>query len=340
MNPSLADLLSCRSEILHTTRRLHFTKRIIRFNDEKYVLYRFPDRETARIFARVIHDATQAGAALQNIAARPENAWQDLRHGRWLAFHYEAGEEIRGKTAAPAIFSALGKTLAILHRQSSQTPRALLHGPTLDIDEEYAALASAVTAEQRQWLEESRRRLDDPGDYRLTHGDLYMKNIIVTPSGKTLLIDYELFAYAIPGVELAMLLLRHVCRAGSQRRPLLDAYLAHCDEETRRQWGIHWKDYLLAAALRMAAQRARRRRIVGRRLSTLERIAAIPMPQSLRARIAEQIVTQTKTIRSAEKAGRQYREIACRLLVLIDTAGIDDPDILIGQCFKPARQRL
>lgn len=329
MFPSLQDLLSQRATLLHSTRRSYFEKRIVEFTGKQYVLYRLPNLASAQQLVDIIESALAAGANLQQVVAHPVRTFSALRWRSWVALSYIAGEPLHGKHDNPAIFSSLGKNLAILHRQRAQRPGALLHAPPVkpELDAPYKAPSAT------QWLAESRKRLANLREYRLIHGDLYAGNIIVTPDNNSALIDYELFAYDLPGIELGTLLLRHVCRIESKRQTVLDAYLEYCDPETRHLWNTHWQDFLVAAALHISAQRKRRQSILQRRHAQLSRIMHIPLPSSLWSSLAKHLETQSGTMESARKGHEQHQELASKLITFIIQGSDTDANALINRCF-------
>lgn len=335
MYPTLKDLLSRQASILHTTRRSYFEKRIVEFDASQYVLYRLPSRASALQFADIIERAAASGAELQNIVARPTPGLINLGQSRWLALTYLPGEPIHGKHEDLAIFASLGKTLAILHRQSATRRGALLHSPAL------APLLDAKrhTPPVAQWLAESQKRLANLHEYRLTHGDLYSGNIIVTPGNTSALIDYELFAYDLPGIELGTLLLRHICRTAAKRQAALSAYLEHCDPATRQLWEAHWQDFLVAAALRISAQRSRRHNILKTRHERLTKILYLPLPERLRYSISNNLEAQGHNIKSAHKSREQHQRLAKILINLLIRGRVTDPNTLITQCFIKNKTR-
>src|SRR5690606_8731936 len=98
-----------------------------------------------------------------------------------------------------------------------------------------------------------------------THGDLYGANIIVDADHSVGLIDYELLAYDLAGIELAATLLRPFCRNEGRRRALLRAYLASCPAELRQAWKENSRDFIFAAAARLALARQDRVSHIARR---------------------------------------------------------------------------
>lgn len=335
MSITLPDLLSRRATVLHRTRRSYFEKRIVEFSGQQYVLYRFPSRAVARRFAGILAQASEAGAALQRIVARPARGLAGLRHGRWLALSFVAGAQINGQSTEPVIFSSLGKTLAILHRQAAVRRVALLYAPPLDVGFD---VARQHAHPGKRWLAESSKRLADLRAFRLVHSDLYAKNIIVTPENESVLIDYELFAYDLPGIELAMLLLRHICRLEAKRQVLLEAYLAHCDTETRELWETHWQDFLVAAALRISAHRDRRRNILQSRHDRLNHLLRLPMPARLRASLMAILAGYGTQIEFSRKAREHHQELAEKMVVLITGGAFPDANALITACFQKRRR--
>jgi Ser/Thr protein kinase RdoA (MazF antagonist) len=248
--PTIRQLLSRRAKVLHSKKRSHVRKRIVAFAGGKHVLYRFRNRASAGRFAETLAAAAANGAALQSPVAGPPGFLGTLIHGHWLAFSFADGEPIRAK-CDEAVFRSLGESLAGLHRVSSAQPGPLLYAPELMTPNAKLGTGGA------KWLEDSRARMASVRDFRLTHGDLFAGNIIVTPDAGVVLIDYELLAFDHAGVELATLLLRDFCQRRSAATALLDGYLARCDEATRETWRDMWRDFLVAAAFRMAALRER-----------------------------------------------------------------------------------
>ena len=83
---------------------------------------------------------------------------------------------------------------------------------------------------------------------RIAHGMLVLSYSVG-------LIDYELLANDLSGIELAATLLRPFCRTERTRRALLRAYLAACPAELRQAWKENSHDFIFAAAARLALAR-------------------------------------------------------------------------------------
>ncbi|WP_298397399.1 phosphotransferase [uncultured Azonexus sp.] len=333
MNPTLKDLLSPRATIIQVTRRASFEKRIVEFNDAKYVLYSFPNRQLARRFTQILNNR-DANTGLQRIAASSTSKLPGWLGSNWVALHYETGEQIPNKNIDPAIFSSLGQALARLHRLRNNTRAHLLIPPWHDVSGAYSSLMQTVEPAQAKWLEDSQQRLGKITEFSLTHGDLHPKNIIVTPSVQAVLIDYEFLAYDLAGIELGTLLLRPFCRTEKNRTNLLQAYLANCDEITCQLWQTHWPDFLVAAAVRISAQRDRRHRIISQRHKRLSLFGKLPLPQSFQARITSQQSTQAETIRRTADGSKLHLEIASKLVSLICEGGVSDSSTLVTECFR------
>lgn len=330
MTIRLSDLLSRQARILHTTRRPYFEKRIVEFGGEKYVLYRFLRPALARKFAEILQEAQAAGASLQKVLAHPGT---EPEHPCWLALSFEKGEPIHWESDAPAIFTDLGKTLAILHRQASSTPGPLLHTlPELDRKLDDALQTEAVS----QWLEASQNRLAALEDFRLNHGDIYAKNIIVTPEDQSVLIDYELFHYGLPGIELAAVLLHHFCRWEEKRKLILEGYLSHCDEQTRHLWHTHWRDFLVAAALQIAAQRDRRIKLQKRVGKCVELILCLPLPGKLRSKLQRSQESRAQALKIAFETRTTQQKLAAAIIELNIAGQGNDPNALITAGLRKA----
>jgi len=325
--PTIQQLLSRKARVIHSTRRSYILKRIVEFTGQRHVLYRFQNRDSADRFAETLAAASANGALLQNPVAGPPGWIGTLIHGHWLALSFADGDPIRAKSDDP-VFKSLGESLAGLHHVSSPQRESLLYMPKLLTPR--AELGTAGTA----WLAESRARLEAIRDFRLTHGDLFAGNIIVTPDGSVVLIDYELFAFDLAGVELAMVLLRDYCRRGSAAASLLDGYLSRCDDATRQLWREYWRDFLVAGAFRLAAHRERRGRTLARRNRRWAKWLPLPLPASRRIRNA--MAANEDEMAQCTRDAARHLEIAARLVEEIVSGSANDPVTLIARCHRKA----
>lgn len=264
--PSLGQLLSAEVTLLHETRRSYMAKRVVKSEGKGYVLYCVPQRERMLRFETALRQAAAAGVRMQGLVHESHVADAS---GNWLALRFAHGEPLGRSRPGPRVYQSLGRMLARLHSQESDHAVSLLRGRT-DATE-YARVLDRVdlSGDERRWVGQSAERLYRIGRFQLAHGDLHRQNILVSPNEQISLIDYELFAFEPAGLELAMVLLREYCRRPENRQLLLNNYLATSREGIRELWQEFYADLLFAAALRLAAQRDARTRVLQRQLYLL-----------------------------------------------------------------------
>jgi hypothetical protein len=257
--PSLEHLLSSEAEVLHETRRPYVSKRIVESRGEGYVLYRAPSRDRMLRFAEVLRKATASGVSLQSLVHDC-----DVQHpaGHWLVLRFASGQAL-GRPG-PRAYRSLGRVLASLHGQESDRASSLLRKRVDPTPHERVLARTDLDKEERRWISQSSERLYRIERFQLTHGDLHRQNILINANQQVSLIDYELFAFEPAGLELAMVLLRPYSRHPRNRQLLLEGYLATCREGIGDLWHELCADLLFAGALRLAAQRSTRARILKR----------------------------------------------------------------------------
>ncbi|QRM55320.1 phosphotransferase [Sinorhizobium sp. BG8] len=255
----IRDLLSPDVRIVHSTRRPYFEKRIVEHNGT-YVLYRFHDREQMELLERTIDRIAGSGARVQAVQGRiSTTSGDDKRFGNWIALAYLPGEKIGGRSASPASVISLADNLARLHSVEGPAYHALFQSaePRLP-HQDFLKDNGDLPPEAQRWIEESAARFEIISATQLTHGDLYASNILVGEDQSVALIDYELLAHEPFGIELAIALLRPFCLSEKNRKLLLRTYLRTCPVELRRSWKRHGRDFVFAAAARLALSRTRR----------------------------------------------------------------------------------
>ena len=327
-SPDLGDLLGRQARILHAKRRLHIQKRIVEFEQEKYVLHRFLWKKTRDRFEATVRRLHEAGITAQHVCTGTSSLPQALRcRGHWLALSFLPGTPLPHK-AHPDALAALGRTLAKLNALEGAGPGALFERrlPFLPHEAYLSRPPHALAPDERRWIEESLTRMRQLPGNQLTHGDLYGSNIIEQDDHSVGLIDYELMTYDISGIELAATLIRPFCRRSAQRRSLLRAYLAACPAELRDIWQTHASDMIFTAAARLLATRQQRLRRLMLRDRLLARPAWLGLPlQSRREAIA-------RDIRSARSNEAYYGNIARTMVGLCLADPKIDPVRLLDQC--------
>lgn len=274
-------LLSSEAQVIHRTRRRLFEKRIVTLGERTHVLYRLPLPWQARRLAHLLREAQARGVAMQRVecvAAR----WLDLARygGCWLVAGYEAGETLKIARFDDALVDSLAASLARLHSISARG-----HGPLLRLGARVRSLMNAVEGDvhlalaqcealapqeqeaMRTWLGGRGERVWCREGFDLTHGDLLAKNILIRADGAGVcLIDYELAAFDRAGFEVAAALIRFFHGRNTRYRArFLERYLAECSATVREDWQAHAPYFLVAAALRMARSRERRRHALSSR---------------------------------------------------------------------------
>ncbi|MDR6758948.1 Ser/Thr protein kinase RdoA (MazF antagonist) [Mycoplana sp. BE70] len=306
-------------------------KRIVELNQQQYVLYRFRTKRTMEHFEQTIQRLDSAGIAVQSICARTSSFGEYLRHGHWIALSYLPGRHLSGKANRDGLVS-LGQTMAKLNSLEGPPRRALFERKRPKLPHEaYIAGETQLTDKQRTWIRESMDRLRGLPATQLTHGDLFGKNIIQNDDQSVGLIDYELLAYDLSGIELAATLLRPFCRRVQKRRILMRAYLRSCSPQLRQTWNQYGRDLVFAAAARLALARQDRVRHVTRK-NRLLRIGQWLPNRSVRDAATRQLEANIAIIRAARRNEAYYLNIT---RTIIDLA-LADPDTgpinLLRQC--------
>ncbi len=308
-HPSISELLSGHADVVHRKWRFHLQKRIVKLNGQTYVLYRFRFGRTMARFEEALGRLERAGISVQSICARTSGLGERLRYGNWLALSYLPGRPLERRPDEQSLAS-LGRTMARLNTLGGEPRRALFQRkhPTLP-HEDYLKAEPRLTEAQRDWIRASRARLEKLPATQLTHGDLYGDNIIVEADQSVGLIDYELLANDLSGIELAATLLRPFCRTERTRRALLRAYLAACPAELRQAWKENSHDFIFAAAARLALARQDRVGYIARRerLFALRRFLPFGPDQAARDQAREH---NRKIVQSALRNEAYYLNVA------------------------------
>ncbi|MBD9372069.1 phosphotransferase [Rhizobium sp. ARZ01] len=314
-------------------------KRIVQFDQQNYVLYRFRRKQTMALFEDTLKRLEKTGVAVQSVCARTSTFGEYLRHGHWIALSYLPGRPFPRKSNRDGLAS-LGQTMAKLNSVEGPPQRALFERRQPKLPHEtYLSREPQLTEKQRRWIIESMERLRELPGTQLTHGDLFGKNIIQNDDHSVGLIDYELFAYDISGIELAATLLRPFCRDEKRRRILLRAYLCSCPRQLKEVWEKYGQDLVFAAAARLALARQDRVRHVTRRNRILKIRRLLPYRSGWEA-ILSQHEANLGLIRFAKRNEAYYLNVA-RTMVDLCLADPDaDPISLLQKCdllfVKPA----
>lgn len=330
-HPSISELLAGHAHVLHTKWRLNLQKRIVELNGQKYVLYRFRFRKSMDRFADALQRLKQAGIRVQSVCARSSSIGERLRHGNWLALSYLPGRPLE-KRPEPQSLAALGQVMATLNTIEGPAQHALFHGRHPQLPHSaYIAAETGLSEAQRAWIDNSLERLRQVSGTQLTHGDLFGDNILVSADHSIGLIDYELLAYDISGIELAATLLRPFCRKRYRRRALLDAYLAACPAKLKQSWDEYGRDFVFAAAARLAMARRDRIRHIARqeRLLNVRRLLPLGMDDMAFEREHE---GNLRIVRSARRNEAYYLNVARLMIDLCIEQPDIDPVTLLRKC--------
>ncbi|MBB3977897.1 hypothetical protein GGQ64_003111 [Rhizobium azooxidifex] len=314
-HPSISELLGGHADVLHRKWRFHLQKRIVKLNGRTYVLYRFRFRHAMARFEEALSRLERAGLSVQTICARTSSLGERLRYGNWLALSYLPGQPLERRPDEQSLTS-LGQTMARLNSLDGEPRRALFQRrhPTLP-HEDYLAAEGSLTDAQRDWIRASLARLEMLAATQLTHGDLHSANIIVDADRSVGLIDYELLAYDLSGIELAATLLRPFCRNERTRRALLRAYMTSCPPELRQAWRENSRDFIFAAAARLALSRQDRVSHIERRerFLSLRRLLPFGRDKASHDRVRE---SHRKIVRAAQRNEAYYQSVA-RVMVRV-----------------------
>lgn len=338
-HPSISELLGGHADVLHSKWRFNMQKRIVQLNQHTYVLYRFRRKQTMEVFVDTLKRLEETGIAVQSICARTSTFGEYLRHGHWIALSYLPGRPLPRNANRDGLAS-LGQTMAKLNSLEGTPQRALFERRQPKLPHEaYLASEPQLTEKQKRWIRESLLRLREVPANQLTHGDLFGKNIIQNDDHSIGLIDYELLAYDVAGIELAATLLRPFCRNENRRRILLQAYLRSCPPQLKEAWDKYGRDLVFAAAARLALARQDRVRHVTRRNRILKIRRMLPYRSGWEA-IMSQHEANLGLIRSAKRNEAYYLNVARSIVDLCIADPDADPISLIQQCdllfVKPA----
>ncbi|MFD1326982.1 phosphotransferase enzyme family protein [Mycoplana ramosa] len=330
-HPSISELLAGQADVLHSKWRFNIRKRIVELNQQKYVLYRFRTKRTMEHFEQTIHRLAGAGIAVQSVCARTSSFGQYLRHGHWLALSYLPGRPLPNNPNRDGLIS-LGQTLAKLYSLEGPPQRALFERRQPKLPHEaYLAAETQLSDKHRTWIRESMDRLRRLPATQLTHGDLFGNNIIQNDDQSIGLIDYELLAYDLSGIELAATLLRPFCRRGQKRRILMRAYLTSCSPQLRQVWRQCGRDLVFAAAARLALARQDRVRHVTRK-NRLLKIGQLLPHRPVREAATRQLEANVRIIRAAMRNEAYYLNITRTMIDLCLAEPDADPISLLQQC--------
>lgn len=337
--PSISELLAGQADVLHSKWRFNIQKRIVELHQQQYVLYRFRTKRTMEHFEQAIQRLEKAGIAVQSVCARTSSFGEYLRHGHWIALSYLPGRPLPTNANRDGLAS-LGQTMAKLNSLEGPPQRALFERRQPKLPHEaYLARDTRLTEMQRAWIRESMDRLRGLPATQLTHGDLFGKNIIQNDDQSIGLIDYELLAYDLSGIELAATLLRPFCRKEQKRRILMRAYLNSCSPQLRQTWRRYGLDLVFAAAARLAVARQDRVRHVTRK-NRLLKIGQLLPHRSMREAATRQLEANMAIIRAARRNEAYYLNITRTIIDLSLADPHAGPIDLLRQCdllfVKPA----
>lgn len=327
----MAELLSPKAEILHTKRRFNLQKRIVRLNGETFVMYRFRRKGMQERFVAILREIAAAGVSIQPVEARTSTIGEYMRFGYWITLGHVPGVQMGKPT--PGSIASLARNLVRLHSLEGPPGKALFQGKNPKLPHRaYRDDDQTLSADQKQWIEQSHVRLQRISRTQLTHGDLFSGNIIRGPDETVSLIDYELLSYDASGIELASALIRHFSRQEKNRRLLLETYLENCSPELRAIWQEHAPDFIFAAAARLALSRKKRARnvLVKDRLDQLQcRLVPLAHSKQTSSRRHQQNLVIIETARAHE---HYYRHIASTAIDVCREAPGTDALTLLLHC--------
>lgn len=338
-NPSIGELLAGHVDVVHTKWRFSLQKRIVELNGSRYVLYRFRSKTMMRRFEDALALLSAAGVPVQSVCARTSTVGGYLRHGHWLALSYLPGHPL-GKNPGQRLMTELGKTMAKVNGIAGPQRQSLFSRRRPELPHRaYLEMATGLDDRQREWISASLARLERLQGAQLTHGDLFVDNIIVMPDKSIGLIDYELMAYDLSGIELAGTLLRSFCRKNHTRRALLRAYMAACPPKLKAAWTQYCRDFVFAAAARLVLARQERLRHIARKQRFLSLRSALPFGPTT-AEVARQRKAYQGIIRSAKKNEEYYLHILRTMIdICIKNKGIGAV-ALLDKCDRTYRSMM
>lgn len=338
-NPSIGELLAGHVDVVHTKWRFSLQKRIVELNGSKYVLYRFRSKKMMHRFEDALALLSGAGVPVQSVCARTSTLGEYLRHGHWLALSYLSGHPL-GRSPGRRLMAELGKVMAKVNGISGPQSRSLFSRRRPELPHRaYLEMATGLDERQREWISASRDRLQRLQGTQLTHGDLFVDNIIVMPDKTIGLIDYELMAYDHSGIELAGTLLRSFCRKNHTRRALVRAYMAACPPRLKTEWKQYCRDFVFAAAARLVLARQDRLRHIARKQRILDLRSALPFGPKT-AEVARQRRAFQGIIRSAKKNEEYYLHVLRTMIdICIKNEGIGAV-ALLDKCDRSYRRTI
>lgn len=274
----LSRLLAADVTLVHRTRRDLFEKRIIRVDGDNFVLYRFPLSNRAKRLVNLLRTAEELGIPMQRLVDPGDARFSWHAPGYWLVTRFEPGNIWDEHPIDLRHAVNLAHALAGMHAIHADRYGRLfelgdafsLKGKVLAESMKAIRFAHVFTPQQKgemeRWVKQHASLLAPSNGYQLVHGDLSGKNLVAKEDGTVCLIDYELIAYELAGLDLAHAFLnlfngmREVHRAG-----FLAAYVERRGAEFQADWETNAAAYLVYALMRMACSRQRRARILAQR---------------------------------------------------------------------------
>lgn len=270
---NLGGLLSPEVNVHSLTRRVLGEKRIISLDDRRIVLTRhIVPGATRRISRR--HRALQSTVPLQreiplvgNFTGRP--------FGWWRAVVFEDGVLWHDTVAAPQHVQALATGLSALHAHEAvqgfflfgagQCPRRIMRLARQAVMRS-SALPNADRKMVLDFISRHAESLHPGAGFRLVHGDIHPRNLIILSNARICLIDSEGVSPGLPLLEFAHALLNlFEGPRASLRRHFVHHYMTAQTDEVRQRWRQHGQSLLVFARLMMAWRRYRRACVLAKR---------------------------------------------------------------------------
>ncbi|NCD22015.1 MAG: aminoglycoside phosphotransferase family protein [Spartobacteria bacterium] len=282
----LDDLFGPDALTIHRVRRCLFEKRLVVVHGSKFVLYKFFSPWRTKKLATLLNQAQGMDIRVQRPLDAVLGLGEALHHGGfWLVTAYEHGETRDAKRLNADYAASLGRTLGRLHSIQSPTfgPLFAWRAPWKTLRRHVEAECGDVVATLGRddptektrltaWMRSAAVVFDNRRLFNLVHGDVLQKNIILGRDVmEACLIDYELAAFELAGLELASVRTRFFHGESAKYAPAFTAaYFANCDKTITADWERFGCHYLVYANLRFAHRLLRRARVLERRGLTAE----------------------------------------------------------------------
>jgi aminoglycoside phosphotransferase (APT) family kinase protein len=244
-------------------------RRVIRVDTSRgqFVLYPSLRRSYVRKLVWAFELSRSHGVPVVPVVGSDSSLLALLRYGAYFAlFEFVSGTQLE-RNCSQATLREVAQLFARLHSVGLEGALAGSSGlPSLAPGRSLAALvprwerllSTASISRDDPEVEAVRRRLLEAIPARsaasLVHGDAHLKNLIVKPDGKVVLLDLEGMERGLPLLELVFLLAQLGSGDPARRAAFLECYLAGVHDAIGRDWREDVAFWLLAGHLQLFDQ--------------------------------------------------------------------------------------